>query len=57
MITAEKIKKIINNYELLEKDLASEKVSKKDFVQKSKEYSNIGEIINEARGYLAFEKE
>jgi peptide chain release factor 1 len=57
MIPAEKIKKIINNYELLEKDLASEKVSKKDFVQKSKEYSNIGEIINEARGYLAFEKE
>ena len=30
MIPAEKIKKIINNYELLEKDLASEKVSKKE---------------------------
>ena len=52
MIPLEKIKKIISNYELLEKELASGKLSKKDFVKKSKEYSNIGEVINEAKNYL-----
>ena len=57
MIPLEKIKKIISNYELLEKELASGKLSKKDFVKKSKEYSNIGEVINEAKNYLNFEKE
>tara|TARA_B100001123_G_scaffold426097_1_gene539820 strand:+ start:1103 stop:2182 length:1080 start_codon:yes stop_codon:yes gene_type:complete len=57
MIPLEKITKIVNTYEKLEKDLASADISKKDFVNKSKEYSNIGEVINEAKGYLNFEKE
>jgi len=56
MIPLERIKQIINTYEGLEKDLASGNIDKKDFVKKSKEYSSIGEIINEARGYLNFEK-
>ena len=41
----------------LEQELASGNTSKKDFVKKSKEYSSIGEIINEAKSYLAFKKE
>jgi len=57
MIPLEKIKKIVNTYEVLEKELASGNISKKDFVKKSKEYSSIGEVINEAKAYLAFEKE
>ena len=57
MIPIEKVKLIINTYETLEKELASGDINKKDFVKKSKEYSNIGEIINEAKGYLGFEKE
>ena len=57
MIPLEKIKKIIKTYETLEKELASEKTSKTDFVKKSKEYSSLGEVINEAKGYLSFEKE
>ena len=57
MIPLEKIEKIVSTYELLEKELASGNISKKDFVKKSKEYSSIGEIINEARRYLGFEKE
>jgi len=57
MIPADKIKKIIDKYEQIEKELASGEISKKDFVQKSKEYSSIGEVINEAREYLNFEKE
>jgi len=57
MIPLEKIKKIVSTYETLEKELASEKTSKKDFVKKSKEYSNIGEVIQEAKSYLSFESE
>ena len=57
MIPLERVKKIVEIYNDLEKELASEKVDKKDFVEKSKEYSSIGEIINEAKGYINFEKE
>jgi len=57
MIPLEKVKKIVNTYETLEKELSSSGIDKKNFVKKSKEYSNIGEIINEAKCYLNFEKE
>ena len=57
MIPLEKVKSIIDTYKNLEKDLSSGNIDKKDFVRKSKEYSSIGEIINEAKGYVSFEKE
>jgi peptide chain release factor 1 len=57
MIPIEKVKLIVNTYETLEKELASSDIDKKDFVKKSKEYSSIGEVINEAKGYINFEKE
>ena len=57
MIPIEKVKLIVNTYETLEKELAYRDINKKDFVKKSKEYSSIGEIINEAKGYIGFEKE
>ena len=57
MIPVEKVQLIINKYETLEKELASGNIDKKDFVKKSKEYSRIGEIIKEARGYVSFKKE
>ena len=57
MIPLEKVKKIIDTYSNLEKQLASSTVDKKEFVKKSKEYSSLGEIINEAKGFIGFEKE
>ena len=57
MIPVAKIKLIVNTYETLEKELASGDTSKENFVKKSKEYSSIGEIIDEAKGYLSFEKD
>ena len=57
MIPIEKIKSIVKNYETLEKELASSNIDKKNFVKRSKEYSSLGEIINEAKGYISFEKE
>jgi len=57
MIPIEKVKLIVNTYKILEKELASSAIDKKDFVKKSKEYSSIGEIINEAKAYVNFDKE
>ena len=57
MIPLEKVKQIVNTYEALEKELASGNINKRDFAKKSKEYSNIREIINQARSYIGFEKE
>ena len=57
MIPLEKVKLIVDKYQDLEKQLSSGNIDKKDFAKNSKEYSNIGEIINEARGYINFEKE
>ena len=57
MIPLEKVKQIVSTYEALETELASSDIGKKDFVKKSKEYSAIGGIIDEAKGYLDFEKE
>ncbi len=57
MIPVEKVKLIVSTYESLEKELSSGNIEKKDFVKKSKDYSNFGEIINEAKWYIKFEKE
>jgi peptide chain release factor 1 len=54
MIPVEKVKLIIATYKKLEQELASGDIDKKDFVKKSKEYSSISEIINEAKSYAAF---
>ena len=57
MIPLQKVQSIVDTYETLEKELASGNIDKKEFVKKSKEYSSIGEVINEARGYINFKKE
>ena len=57
MIPIAKVKLIVDTYKTLEKELASGNINKKDFVKKSKEYSSIGEVIDQANGYLSFEKE
>ena len=57
MVPIEKVKSIITTYESLEKELASGSLDNKVFVKKSKEYSSIGEVIKESKGYISFEKE
>ena len=57
MIPIAKVKLIVDTYKKLEKELASGNIDKKDFVKKSKEYSSIGEVIDQATGCLNFEKE
>ena len=57
MIPLEKVELIVKKYETLEKELASGDIDKKNFVNKSKEYASIGEVINQAKAYIGFQKE
>ena len=57
MIPLEKVKLIVTKYGNLEKELASGNIDKKNFVNKSKEYSSIGDVINQAKAYINFQKE
>ena len=57
MIPIVKVQDIIAKHDSLEKELSSGNIDTKLFAKKSKEYSRIGEIIKEARGYSSFQKE
>ena len=56
MIPNKTIEDLINKHSLLEKDLSSSKIDKKLFAEKSKEYSDLNEIIKNAKKYISFEK-
>ena len=57
MIPRKTIEELISKHSLLEKDLSSTNIDKKLFAEKSKEYSEINEIITDAKKYLSFEKD
>ena len=57
MIPLQKVKEIVTKYENLEKELASGSIDPKSFAKKSKEYSNLGNIINVAKAYINFDNE
>ena len=54
MIPVEKVREIISKHELLEKELSSSKVDKKNFARISKEYSDLNEILICAKEFLNF---
>ena len=57
MIPVSKVKDLIQRHSLLEKELSSGDIDKKKFAEKSKEYSDLNEIINEATEYVSFDSE
>ena len=57
MVPLEKVKEIIFKHADLEKELSSGNVDPKLFAKKSKEYSNLGNIISIAKEYLNFDNE
>ncbi len=57
MIPQKKIEELINKHSILEKDLSSGKIDKKLFAEKSKDYSDLNEIIDDAKKYISFEKD
>ena len=56
MIPIDKVKKIIERYISLEKELSTGKVETKLLAKKSKEYSDLKNIVPSAQEYIEFEK-
>ena len=56
MIPPKKIEDLIQKHKILEKELSSSELDKKLCAEKSKEYSDLNEIIGVARYLLSFEK-
>ncbi len=54
MIPEKTIEELIYRHSSLEKDLASGNVDKKLFAEKSKEYSDLNEIVNSAKKYASY---
>ena len=57
MIPLEKVQELVVKHDNLEKELSTGTIDSKTFAQKSKEYSNLGNIISCARSYLKFNDE
>ena len=56
MIPIKKVEELILKHKSLEGELSSGNIDKKLFATKSKEYSDLNEIINQAQKYVNFEK-
>ncbi len=56
MIPRDKVEQIIAKHKLIEKELSGGKIDPKSFAKKSKEYSEIGNIIDTAKKYVDYEK-
>ena len=54
MIPLKKIREIISQHKKIEQSLSSGTIDKKDFAKKSKEYSDLNEIIKNAKEYENF---
>ena len=57
MVPIKKVEELIAKHSLLEKELSSGKTEKKLFAEKSKEYSDLNDIIEQVREYFSYEKE
>ena len=57
MVPLKTVEELISKHSALEKDLSSGKIDKKIFAEKSKEYSDLNEIIQDAKKYISYEKD
>ena len=57
MIPKKNIEDLISKHSNLEKELSYSDLDKKLFAEKSKEYSDLNEIIGDAKNYISFENE
>ena len=57
MIPLKTIEELISKHALLENDLSSGNIDKKLFAEKSKEYSDLNEIIKDAKKYISYEND
>ena len=56
MIPLKTIEELISKHSLLEKELSAGDVDKKLFAEKSKEYSDLNEVIDDAKKYFSYEE-
>ncbi len=56
MVPLSKVQDLIVKHSKLEKELSSQEIDKKSFADKSKEYSDLSDIIKEAVSYFNFKK-
>ncbi len=56
MVPLSKVQDLIAKHSKLEKELSSQTIDKKTFAEKSKEYSDLSDIIKEAVSYFNFQK-
>ena len=56
MIPQKTIEDLIGRHSLLEKDLSSSTIDKKSFAEKSKEYSDLNEVIKDAKKFISYEE-
>ncbi len=56
MVPLSKVQDLIVKHSKLEKELSSQEIDKKSFAEKSKEYSELSDIIKEAVSYFNFQK-
>ena len=57
MIPLKTIEDLIGKHALLEKEPSSGSLDKKAFAEKSKEYSNLNEIVDDAKKYSSYESD
>ena len=57
MIPKKTIEELIDKHSNLEKELSSGEIDKKQFAEKSKEYSDVNEIIGTAKKYVTYEND
>ena len=56
MVPLTKVQELIAKHSKLEKELSSQEIDKKSFAEKSKEYSDLNDIIKAAVSYFNFQK-
>ena len=57
MIPEKTIEELISKHAILEKELSSGSIDKKTFAEKSKEYSDLNEIIQAAKKYISYKND
>ena len=57
MIPLKTIEDLISKHSALEKELSTGEVDKKLFAEKSKEYSDLNDVIDDAKKYFSYEEE
>ena len=56
MIPQKKVEELIIKHSNLEQELSSGQINKKEFAEKSKEYSDLNEIVEDAKNYVSYQK-